>query len=296
MRQSVQVRISSAVGAVLFLAAAIPIWAISKVNAEIAPLTVPIAIGPILFYSFGKPWRLRTHAKPIPASIVLLASVGFLFGLIIESVLLATIAWILFFHSWLDSQFVDNCSVPRLRLETLLLFSFPWIVHDGQWISELFQYSGAVVAELWAQGLGFDVVRVGQNLLIGETQLSIGPACSGIQTLQITMLCGSALAVIFLGRLKIFWCSIPVLITLAWIINSLRIIGLVCLAHFGSSPELVTELHDTTGYLAILLEVPLILLAFKLLERLSSRGNARSGARQSSQATAVESSRDRAPA
>lgn len=267
MQPSVQVRISGAVGAALLSAAALLIWVVSEVDFNNAPLSLPIAIGPLLFYLLGRPWRLRRSPRAIPASVMLLASLGFLCGLMIEFVLLATIAWIALVHSWLNAYFSDCQRRPRWRLETLLLFSFPWIVHDGQWISDVFQWSGAVAAEFGAQCLRFDVVRNGQNLLVGETQLSIGPSCSGIQTLQITMLCGSALAVMRLGRSTRFWHAIPILIVIAWGINCLRIIGLVCLAEFGSSPEMVAELHDTTGYLAVLLVVPLVLIALGLLDR-----------------------------
>lgn len=211
--------------------------------------TLPILAAFPLFYYFGEPWKFEED-KPLKTAWVYAAILFFLVGVIFNLKLLLAFSWVFFFKAIPITQ----PSVSDLnKLLAIPLFGFPWVSFDANGIGWFFRLSGAnVVASLFS-GFGFDVVQEGTHLIVNQVPISVEAACSGLNTLQSMMIAGLALAYLYLKDSTLYWLNVPLLLILAWIANTLRILLISLTAIYISPQFALGAFHLWGGAIVILI-------------------------------------------
>lgn len=233
---------------------AVFIWVRDLTWAAAAGDALPVLAGIPLFIWLGAPWRFTPNPKSIAPLFLALAGVGFVLGIITELTLLLSVSWTLLLWGWLRTRLPES-SLPKIRkLLVLPLLAFPWITLDlGQSLGWSFRLSAAYVVSHLFSLIGLSVTQNGTNLLVQGMPISVEAACSGLNTLQSTLIAGSALAFIFLGHQKNYWWNLPMLVLLAWLANTARIITLVVAALTFGAEFSQGMFHTWGGWLVLVL-------------------------------------------
>ena len=243
---------------------AIFIWLRQKTWITSYDDTLPILIALPLFWWLGTPWRFREDQAPLSLPKVILSVVLFLIGILTNLTIILAIAWTLLLWTWLSSRTLPETHPSIKKLLILPLMSFPWISLDADRIGWWFRLSGAhITAQIFAL-TGFNVIQEGTNLMINNVPISVDVACAGLNTLQSMIIAGSIVAYIFLGNSTLYWWNLPLLVVMAWIANTLRII-LLSAAALIISPEFATgSFHTWGGWGVLILMFLLCWLLFSL--------------------------------
>ena len=101
--------------------------------------------------------------------------------------------------------------------------------------------------------LAFEVAHEGTQLVIDGQPISVEAACAGLNTLQSMLIAGVALAFVLLRSRQGYWWNVALLLPLAWLANTLRIIVLSAAALTFSSGFVSGSFHDLSGWLVIVL-------------------------------------------
>lgn len=220
-----------------------------------APADVlPILAGLPLFAWLRWPlvWQPGGALAPGP---ILVAAGLFAAGGLLGSNLLLTLSWVMLLGAWLSHRVADGASPLTRRLLVLPLFSFPWVVTDATQLGWWFRLSGAAAAEAVLGLGGARVARDGTFLSVNGFQLSVEPACSGLNGLQSMLIAGTMLAYVMLRRHPLYWPALLVLPLAAWLANFLRIFSAAVVALVLEGPAAgrwVGPVHDLAGALALL--------------------------------------------
>jgi exosortase len=188
--------------------------------------TFSVLIGALIYGWFGWPWQWRAVAGPLPLRRLGLGLFLFLAGSVMDSTVLLALGWCLAWQAWIASELAEGAPAASLRLVALLFCAFPWVALGGQQIGWWFRYSGAAATEYFFLLLGFAVERQGTYLLVQGQALAVDPACAGLNVLQAMLLAGVALAHLQLPSSRRFWVGLAMLVPLAWLANTARIITL----------------------------------------------------------------------
>ena len=208
--------------------------------------SLPILLGFPLFLWLGRPWSFRPRGSPMRVRVLVLAVVLFTLGALFDFTLLLVLGWATLFWDWLHSR-LGQASLPRVRqLLVLPVLSFPWIILDGQAIGWWFRLSGAWVAGHIFSSTGFDVSREGTFLVVQNLPVDIGAPCSGLNTLQAMLMAGAVVAYLELGGRNRYWWNLPLMVPMAWMANTLRIVA-ICAAALAVSAEFAMGLAHTLG-------------------------------------------------
>lgn len=233
--------------------------------------TLPILIGLPLFYWMGRPWQLTRPLHTLPTLPLLVFAGLFLLGIALNSTLLLTVAWTYALWSWLRLRTDPEGHSRLLKLMVLPFMSFPWITLDAQAVGWWFRLSGAKATGALYSLLGLDVKVEGTNLLINGLPISVEAACSGLNTLQSMLIAGSLLAFLYLGDTSRYWINLLLLVVIAWIANTLRIVMISALA-LTAGPEVALGIfHTIGGWVVVLLMFLLSWGLFSLQEPRSSK-------------------------
>lgn len=214
---------------------------------------LPILAAFPLFIWLISPWKFRTEQEPIQPRALAVAATLVALGILLDLTFLLAAGWTALLWAWLSVR-LEPVAVSRARRLLLLpLLAFPWITLDLQSIGWWFRLTGAAATAELFQLTGFETVREGTNLLINGRPISVEAACSGMQTLQSMLVAGVVTAFIALGNSKRYWPNLLILLPLAWLSNTLRIIVL-SLATILISPEFAQgAFHDWGGIAVVLL-------------------------------------------
>lgn len=226
--------------------------------------TLPILAGLPLFYRLAGPWNLLPESAPLPQPRLFLIALLFLLGLVLEANLLLTLALVALAATYLQTR-LSPASLSRARaLLPLVLFSYPWLVLDGAPLTWWFRLTGASATATVFSLLGLTVERAGVHLTIQGLDVSVDPACAGLNVLQAALLAGFAVAA-YNDRVRSLTQALPTLLglfALAWVANAARIV-LLCVIALTFGVELARgPLHAGGGLVVLLLMFALTLKLF----------------------------------
>ena len=212
---------------------------------------LPILAALPLFVWLAGPWGWRDGEFEVANGWVAGAAVTLLLGHVTGLTTLLTAGWGMLGWGWLSRRLTGECRGRVARLLPLPLLAMPWVALDGDAIGWWFRLSGAWVTENFFSGVGFAVEREGTLLNIQGAPISVEAACAGLNTLQSMLIAGVALAFVLLGRASSYWWNVVLLLPVAWLANTLRIM-LLSGAALSFSPEFVAgTFHDVSGLLVI---------------------------------------------
>lgn len=230
----------------LLLILAVFIWVRDLSGIPSLENTLPILISLPLFFYMGSPWKLKQNPPPISYSNLIIGTAGFILGILMDLAILLAASWTFILWIWLSTR-LDEHDLPMIRKLMILPFlAFPWLNMEGNPLGWYFRLSGAWITAETFSSMGFNVVHEGTQIIVQGLPVEIGEACSGINTLQSMLIAGSALMYLYLGRQKAFWLNLPVLVAIAWLANTLRII-ILCGTALTIGQEFAMGLFHTWG-------------------------------------------------
>ena len=214
---------------------------------------VPILAALPLFVWLGAPWWFRVapfSLAPIPLGV---AAVSLVAGLALDLTFLLAIAWTAALWAWLSARLAQDRLPHIRRLLVLPLMAFPWVALDGAPVGWWFRLSAAGVAGEVFSWVGLAVTRDGTHLLVQVLPVAVDASCSGLKVLQAMLIAGTILAYGQLGRTRSYWWSLPALVLIAWLANTLRVITL-SVAALTAGPEFAAGwFHMWGGWLVLAL-------------------------------------------
>ena len=208
--------------------------------------TLPILLALPVFIWIGWPWDFDLNSRPFPFQALFLALLGFIAGLLVNSIALLSFSWTMALWGWLSTRLPSERLKATKRLLILPFMAFPWLILEGDIIGWWFRLSGAWTAELFFTTIGYNVIHEGTLIMIDNLPVGIDAACSGLNALQSMLIAGSVIAVLQLGDRSGFWLGILFLFLLAWVANTLRIIS-ICLLGLLISPDYAQGVFHTWG-------------------------------------------------
>lgn len=233
--------------------------------------TIPILVGIPLFYWVGRPWHLSIPHERLPASALIGTAILILLGVLANSTFLLTVGWVFLLWKWLSLRTPRTEHSKLIKLLVLPLLSFPWITLDAQPVGWWFRLTGAQATGALYSLLGLDVKVEGTQLLINGLPISVEAACSGMNTLQSLLIAGSLLAFLYLGETSRYWWNLPLLVVIAWLANTLRIIILSGVALAVSPAFALGAFHLWGGWLVLVVMFFMCWVVFWMQESTSKK-------------------------
>lgn len=224
--------------------------------------TLPVLVAIPLFIWLGTPWKFQDDLQLQETKWLVAFGVCFMVGIALNITFLLALGWCFLLWRWLSSRVVPESKDPLLKLMVLPLMAFPWVALDADRIGWWFRLSGAWTTAEFFTLLGFEAHQEGTQLLINKLPISVEVACAGMNTLQSILIAGTVANFIILGKTSRYWWNLPMLVGLAWVSNTLRIIFLSAIA-LAISPEFaMSSFHTFGGWLVL---VVMFLLCWALL-------------------------------
>ncbi|MFN4175113.1 MAG: archaeosortase/exosortase family protein, partial [Parachlamydiaceae bacterium] len=184
----------------------------------------------------------------------------FLAGAILDMNLLFAIGWVFLVKAM---PIEEPSSSELAKLLVIPFFGFPWVSFDANGIGWTFRLTGAQVTAQLFSLLNFNVIQEGTQLLINKLPISVEAACAGLNTLQSMMILGLTLAYMDLKHSILYWFNIPLLLFIAWIANTIRIIMISSMALYGGREFALGPLHSIGGLAVIFI---MFMLAWGLIK------------------------------
>lgn len=133
-------------------------------------------------------------------------------------------------------------------------------------LSDPLQVLGASEAAWYIQACGIPAIAQGNIILMGDTQLGVAEACSGLRMLMVFFAISTAAVIVSKRtgweKMLILFSAIPI----ALICNVLRIVA-TAIAHQSLGREIADLVfHDVSGWLMMPLAMLLLFLELKLLD------------------------------
>ncbi len=234
---------------------------------DVLPVVVAI---PLLLW-LGRPWRFQQSRGRLSSGWVALGCVLSLAGIALNMTLLLALAWTTLGWAYLAARLPREDLRRVRRLLPLAIFAFPWIALDAQPVGWWFRLSGAWTAEQIFALIGLNVAREGTLLTVQGWPVSIAAPCAGLNVLQSMLIAGTMVAFIEIGDRKHYWWYLPVLVVLAWMANTSRIV-MVCIAALSIGPELAMgSFHFLGGWAILCVMFLLCLLVFSLARQVEAK-------------------------
>lgn len=147
-----------------------------------------------------------------------------------------------------------------------LAFMFPLPFSAEQLLSAPLQLMGAREAAYYIQACGIPAVAKGSTIWIGDVQLGVAEACSGMRMLTVFVAVSAATMIISRRarweKVIILFSAIPI----ALICNIARIVATALAYHWFSSETADIVFHDLSGLLMMPAGMLLLFLELKLLD------------------------------
>lgn len=262
------------IGALLFLA--LFIWFRDTSWMSSSDDTLPILVALPVFVWLGWPWSFYQESPPLKPNAFIIPIVIFLAGIVTNLTLLLTLSWVWLLWVWLKNRLDPSTHSSVKKLLILPLMAFPWVALDAGQLGWWFRLSGAWVTAQVFSFLGSNVVQEGTNLLINGLPISVEAACAGLNTLQSMLIAGTVVAYVILGHTNRYWWNLPVLIAMAWLANTLRIVVLSFAALFFGTNFAMGSFHTWGGWLVLMLMFVFCYIIFALQEpenKTTNKGN-----------------------
>lgn len=252
-------------------ALAVFIWLRDRSWIASPPEVLPILAALPLFAWLAAPWRWQAAPAPLNPGLFLPAAILFAAGVAANLTFLLALAWTSALWAGLRRRLPPADHGRVRRLLALPVMAFPWVTLDAAALGWWFRLSGAWAAEQLFAGIGFQVAREGTQLCVQGLTVTVDASCSGLQTLQAMLIAGTAAAHLLLGRTRSYWWSLPCLLGMAWLANTLRVAVLSATAlSFG--PEFAAGwFHDWGGWLVLVLMFGLCWGLFAWWQRLAGQ-------------------------
>lgn len=223
-------------------------------------------------------WLVRDQVMDSVGGAPILGYVGLgLSGLFFLFGRLGSLETFVYFSMWLSivSVVVVVLGARCLKVLSFPLFLLVFIVPAPPFLTKLLSFnlrlisSGLAVKALHL--LSIPALQEGNLIDLGNTQLQVVDACSGLRYLLPTVI--MALIIGFLYHRKLWAKAVLVLLSIpvSVVINALRVVVMAVLARY-ISPSLAEEglFHDITGWFIFLLSLAVVFgvsLALRILER-----------------------------
>lgn len=241
----------------LLVASALYIWTndLSWWEAQ-TELLVLVAVPLIPIVASG-PWATRDSLTPVSTQqgwLLSTSAVLWFFGLGSGYVFPLALSWTLLLFVVLNRWTASAHRRDIQRLLPFALLAFPWIALDGELIGWYFRLTGAIANEAFLNLAGLDVTREGVSLVVSGLTINVLADCDGIDTLQTMLMAGGVLGFyLFRDVTRGYWLLWPLIIALAWLANTLRIM-LISVAGltFGADFAMGT-FHDWGGTISVAL-------------------------------------------
>ena len=251
------------------MAAAAGIWLRDRTWLASASETLPLLAALPLFAWLGAPWRWRADGPAFRPGLLVLGLVLAVVGAGLNLTFLLAAGWTAALWSWLAARLEPATRLRVRRLLLLPLLAFPWLALDGAMLGWWFRLSAA-----WAAGglfhlAGLDVTREGTQLLVQGFPLSVDASCAGLKVLQALLIAGTAIAFLQVGDRRGFWWSVPVLVALAWLANTMRVVVLSAAALTFSVEFAKGWFHTWGGWFVLMLMFALSVAVFTVWRRCS---------------------------
>ncbi len=236
---------------------AVLIWLRDRSWFDSAEEALPALAALPLFCWMGTPWnwfgtgRTSTDSDPSPR-ILGAAFLALLLGVSLNITLLLALGWTAALWAWLKSAVPAEDHQRLFRLLVLPFVAFPWITLDLQPLGWWFRLSGAWASELVLSFTGLDVSRQGTQMLVQGMPVSVDISCSGLKVLQSLLVAGTLLAYSLLGRTRRYWWNVALLLPVAWIANTARVLT-ISLAAMTFGPEFAMGVFHSWGGLMVLM-------------------------------------------
>ena len=241
------------------------IWCRDRSWVGDASEVLPILGALPVFYWLGAPWRFAAVPFGINLPTLVVAVVLFLLGTLFNLTILIALSWTLAVWSWLKIRLEPDEQTRIRRLLVLLIMAFPWVTLDAGEVGWWFRLSAAWVTAHFYSLIGFAVTRDGTFLNVQGLQVSVEAACSGLKALQAMLIAGTMLAFIQLGRHRLYWFSLPLLIALAWLANTARVFMLTAAALTAGIDFAEGWFHKWGGWFVLMTMFALCWGSFALL-------------------------------
>lgn len=250
-------------------ATAVGIWLHDRSWIASASDTLPLLAALPLFVWLGSPWKWKAEAEGPRLRLVALGLVLGIIGVGFDLIILMAAGWTFVLWAWLSTRLEPAARLRIRRLLLLPMLAFPWLTLDamlGWW----FRISAAWTAGSLFHLAGLEVTREGTQLLVQGFPLSVDASCAGLKVLQALLIAGTAIAYLQIGDRRGFWWSVPVLVALAWLSNTLRVIVLSATA-LTFSPEFAKGwFHTWGGWLVLMLMFALSAGVFTLWRKFTA--------------------------
>ena len=213
---------------------------------------LPILTALPLFVWLGQPWRLlQDQPFRLATPYLVIAAALLVLGAVFDLCLPAAAAWCLALWAW-ASRRCEPVDLSRIRrLLPLALLAFPWVTLDLQPVGWWFRLSSAITVEKLFATLDFTVTRTGVELLVQGLPISVDAACSGLKALQSLLIAGAVLTFIMKGTSRSYWLNLLLLLPLAWVANTCRILA-ICVAAMTWGSNFAMGAFHAWGGLAVL--------------------------------------------
>lgn len=242
------------------------IWLRDLAWASTADDTLPILAAIPLFVWFGMPWKFTQETRPVSVINYVVVVVTLVLGIGLNFTFLLAISWTWLLWTWLSSRLEKESLEQVKKLIVLPLMAFPWVSLDGDRLGWWFRLSGAWATEHFFSLIGLDAVREGTILVINKVPVSVEAACAGMNTLQAMLISGTLANYLILGQTSRYWWNLPMLLAMAWVSNTVRII-VICIIAIIWGPEVAMgSFHTWGGWLVLLLMFALCWLILSLQE------------------------------
>jgi len=252
----------------LLIVLAVFIWARDLTWVSSLEDTLLVILSLPLFIWLSRPWKFRKPPDYPSFGILMLCSTGFMIGVLVNITFILALSWTGILWSWLSTRLDRESAMTIRRLLILPILAFPWLALDGAPIGWWFRLSSAWVTSHIFSLMGFDVLHEGTRIIVQGLPVGIGEPCSGINVLQSMLIAGSALAYIYLREKSAYWLNLVLLILIAWMANTARIV-IVCIAALTLSPEFALGLfHTFGGWFVLFMMLCLTWAIFSLQKRL----------------------------
>lgn len=236
----------------------------SRWFADAADVLPVLAALPLAVW-LGAPWRWNLRRQPPAGGRLALALAVFAAGLLLDLTLLLALGWTLAAWAWLRTR-IPDADRPRIsRLLPLMLVAFPWVTLDLQPLGWWFRLSGAATAHGLFSLAGLAVTREGTQLVVQDMPIAVDPSCAGLNALQSLFVAGTFLACVMLRDSSPirFAANLALLLPLAWLANTLRIVAISAAALTWGQPFAMGLFHTWGGLLVLVVMFAACWLCFR---------------------------------
>jgi len=172
----------------------------------------------------------------------------------LAGVMLMIGGWSLFRWAWAPTAF--------------LIFMYPLPDEATRYLLGPLQTLATIVSTFALQTLGMDAFREGNRIVVGEMQLGVVDACSGLRML--TIFIALSVAIVMLGDRE-WWENAVIMassIPIALLVNSVRITVTGLLYQVASSETAEMVFHDLAGWIMMPMALALLFVEQKMLASL----------------------------